>query len=333
MKFWQSVKFATIAPVVAVVAVAFAGFSYVASTKQIDTVEASFRSEIQLSTELSNLALGNAIWDFNAELARTVLRPLLDNPRFSWAVVREESGSIFAVIDRSGASGQDLLDNVPEAEQAPADDGSTKFIVTPGYIVGIKPIVREDGGNQTRIGNAYVAFDRQFVTSARTEALTTSLLLTAAAIVIVSLCLFFLIRRIAKPIAQLSRTMLTLADGQLDCEVPCLDRADELGQMAKTVEVFRHNGQRQRELEGAQATAYEKERERQAVLEALIADFRNDSRQLLEPVQQSTVAMAQISDQLLGMSKDTTSRTASVAAATEQAYASVQTVASAAEEL
>ncbi|MFN3498299.1 MAG: methyl-accepting chemotaxis protein, partial [Pannonibacter indicus] len=110
MKFWQSVKFATIAPVVAVVAVAFAGFSYVASTKQIDTVEASFRSEIQLSTELSNLALGNAIWDFNAELARTVLRPLLDNPRFSWAVVREESGSIFAVIDRSGASGQDLLD-------------------------------------------------------------------------------------------------------------------------------------------------------------------------------------------------------------------------------
>ena len=113
MKFWQTIKFKTIAPVVVIVAGAFAAFSYLTAADLIDSVEDAFHAEIELSTELSNQALGNAIWDFNQDLAKTVLQPLTDNGHFSWAVVREENGSIFTTVAKAAVEGKDMLALLP----------------------------------------------------------------------------------------------------------------------------------------------------------------------------------------------------------------------------
>lgn len=333
MKFWQTIKFKTIAPVVVIVAGAFAAFSYVTASDLIAEMEDAFHSEIALSTELSNQALGNAIWDFNQDLAKTVLQPLTDNDHFSWAVVREESGAIFTTVAKEVVEGKDILGLLPAEALAPSDDKATRFYVTEAYLVGVKPILRDEAGTVSRIGNVFIGFDRGQLLAAEREAQITALVMVLIAIAVVSSALMYLISRITGPIDQLSRTMLTLADGNLEVAVPGVQRRDELGQMAQTVEVFRDNGQRQRQLEADQRAGFEKERERQMALEAMIAGFRDQSRQLLQPVEESTGTMAQISTVLLDLSRDTTGRTASVAAATEQAYASVQTVASASEEL
>ena len=61
-------------------------------------------------------------------------------------------------------------------------------------------------------------------------------------------------RQIARPIAELTRTMAELAAGRNDVQVPAADRADELGDMARAVLVFRDAalakevGDRDREL-------------------------------------------------------------------------------------
>ncbi|WP_198646917.1 methyl-accepting chemotaxis protein [Pannonibacter carbonis] len=333
MKFWQSIKFKTITPVVVIVAGAFAAFSYLTSSELISTVEDAFQSEIKISTEMSNQALGNAIWDFNQDLAKTVLQPLTENSRFSFAVVREENGAIFATVAKEAVDGKDLLARIPDEAQAPSDDKATRFFETETHMIGVKPILRDEAGTVSRIGSVFIGFDLSLLKAAEREAQLTALVMALIAIGVVSGALMYLISRITRPIDQLSRTMLSLADGDLEVTVPGTARVDELGQMAKTVEVFRDNGQRQRQLEADQRAGFDKERERQAALEAMIAGFRDQSRQLLQPVEESTHNMSQISNLLLDMSKDTTGRTASVAAATEQAYASVQTVASASEEL
>ncbi|NBN62908.1 methyl-accepting chemotaxis protein [Pannonibacter tanglangensis] len=333
MKFWQSIKFKTITPVVVVVALAFAAFSYLTTTHLISASEKAFESEIALSTELSNQALGNAIWDFNQDLAKTVLKPLMENDHFSWAVVREENGSIFATVAKAGTEGADLLALLPQAALAASDETATRFFNTGTYKVGVKPILRDDGGALTRIGSVFIAFDANVIVTQRNAALTTALAMTLVAIGVVSAALMYLISRITRPIDSLSRTMLTLADGQLELAVPGVLRKDELGQMARNVETFRDNAVRQRELEAQQRETFERERARQAELEDMIEGFRRNSQSLLLPVTEATANMGQISSVLLDLSRDTTGRTASVAAATEQAYASVQTVASASEEL
>ncbi|PDS99974.1 methyl-accepting chemotaxis protein [Rhizobium sp. S9] len=55
-------------------------------------------------------------------------------------------------------------------------------------------------------------------------------------------------KAIARPIAQLTSSMKQLAQGDLEVAVPFVSRADEIGDMAGAVEVFKQNGIRMRHL-------------------------------------------------------------------------------------
>ncbi|HEY8576657.1 MAG TPA: methyl-accepting chemotaxis protein [Devosia sp.] len=72
-------------------------------------------------------------------------------------------------------------------------------------------------------------------------------------------------RSITKPITRLTGTMEALAQGDLDVDVRGADRSDEVGAMARAVEVFRENAQRiaqMTEAEAAQVLANQAERSR-----------------------------------------------------------------------
>ncbi|MGI6245308.1 MAG: methyl-accepting chemotaxis protein [Pseudochelatococcus sp.] len=333
MKFWQSIKFKMVVPVVAVVTLAFAGFSFLNLTQRIEQLQGSFRSEIGLSAIMANQPLGNAIWEFNRDLAATVLAPLTANPNFSWAVVREPNGSIFVSTHAEGVDGEAELAALLAAlgDDALAGDASdaVSFHSTDRFEVGSLPVVR-DGST---IGVVVIAFDRSAVSKARTEALTMMIGMTGGAIGLVCLILTGLLGRITGAIRRLSGTMVSLAQGDLDATIPCTERTDEMGEMARTLAVFRDNARRQLQLEVERREGFEKERERQIVVEELIAGFRDDASSLLKPVADSTEAMAAVSTSLMGLSTDAQGRTRSVAVATQQVHANAQTVAAAAEEL
>ena len=83
-------------------------------------------------------------------------------------------------------------------------------------------------------------------------------------VVVAALGLLFS-RTITKPITRLTDTMDALAKGDLEVEVRGADRTDELGAMARAVEVFRENGQKVAQLteaEAAQVLANQAERAR-----------------------------------------------------------------------
>src|SRR5580704_5969206 len=52
---------------------------------------------------------------------------------------------------------------------------------------------------------------------------------------------FFISRRIARPMARITETMRLVADGDMACDVPFGDRADEIGELARALAVFRRN--------------------------------------------------------------------------------------------
>jgi methyl-accepting chemotaxis protein len=90
------------------------------------------------------------------------------------------------------------------------------------------------------------------------------LLVSAAVLVGAAAIGFFFSRSISRPIARLTATMRSLADGDLDTDVRGADGKDELGEMARAVEVFRDNGIRMREMTAAEHASSEQRRAERA---------------------------------------------------------------------
>jgi methyl-accepting chemotaxis protein len=87
--------------------------------------------------------------------------------------------------------------------------------------------------------------------TARATIITTIAIGFGGLAICVSIGLWLAMARIAKPLTRLGERMNTLAQGTLDIEVEGTERKDEIGQMAKTVVVFRDAGLEKLRLESA----------------------------------------------------------------------------------
>jgi len=95
----------------------------------------------------------------------------------------------------------------------------------------------------------------------------------AAALAVCILLTILAARAIARPLVQLTTTMGALADGQLDRTVPAMERRDEIGAMARAVDVFRANEQRARQLAGEREAEHAARARRQAAMDRQLQDF------------------------------------------------------------
>ncbi|MDR3435381.1 cache domain-containing protein [Telmatospirillum sp.] len=162
-----------------------------------------------------------------------------------------------------------------------------------------------------------------------------SLALVIVAAVFVMLVLSFLISRsIASPILSLTSIMHQFAEGNLASEVPGADRKDEIGGMAKAVQVFKNNaGQLQKMREEQEAAAVRAAADRKQVVRQMADTFEANVMNVVKVVSASSSELQTTAQSMSAAASQATSQATTVAAAAEQATANVQTVASAAEEL
>jgi methyl-accepting chemotaxis protein len=90
----------------------------------------------------------------------------------------------------------------------------------------------------------------------------------AVLLVVVAAAGLLFSRSITKPITRLTGTMQQLADGNLDVEVKEAGRRDELGAMAKAVEIFRENGRKVSQMTEAEAARIIRDQEARAQMMA-----------------------------------------------------------------
>jgi len=140
-------------------------------------------------------------------------------------------------------------------------------------------------------------------------------------------------RGITRALGTMTDAMQTLAGGDMKVEIPSRDNRDEVGAMAKAVQVFKDNMIKAATLEVEQARKRESDIERQKSIEALIHDFEAKASQAIKTVASSATELVASAESLNSISENTTQRSTAVAAASEEASSNVQTVASAAEQL
>ena len=138
---------------------------------------------------------------------------------------------------------------------------------------------------------------------------------------------------ITRPIRSLTHVMARLAGGERDMEIPETTRLDEIGEMSRTVEVFKTNAQERARLRQEQEAEQSARQTRQQLVDTLITDFRATAQDLLGSVGTTAERLDQTAQNLTGIARDSASRANDTLTASSDAAHNVQTVASAAEEL
>ena len=132
----------------------------------------------------------------------------------------------------------------------------------------------------------------------------------------------------------MTREMTKLANGDLDIEIDGADRTDEVGGLARSLQVFKENAATARRLEGSTAGGASPKRERVSkIVEEYIATFDSQVREALDTLTAASTEMHATAGSMTATAEETSRQATSVATASEQASANVQTVAAATEEL
>ena len=87
---------------------------------------------------------------------------------------------------------------------------------------------------------------------------TATAIISLSLVVLIAGFFWFTRVRVAKPLATLERAMVDLADGQYRIVIPQTDRNDEVGAMARAVEVFKDNSIQRQRLENETVIANQK---------------------------------------------------------------------------
>lgn len=157
---------------------------------------------------------------------------------------------------------------------------------------------------------------------------------TITALVVGASGSFAFASRISGLLRHLTATMTRLADGDKSIEIPALNRADEIGAMARAVGVFKNNAIELDQIHADQkATEQRLQALRRQNLNELASAFEGSVQGVVGKVSSAARQMEHSAQSLAGHAEQTAQRSMAVASASDQASTNVETVAAAAEEL
>ncbi len=165
---------------------------------------------------------------------------------------------------------------------------------------------------------------------------TMSLLLTGLgvlALILVGIGVFIISRSVARPLSIITATINRVAEGAEEVQVPHTSRGDEIGALARAIQIFKEAMDRNRNL-NSQALQDSRAREERAKhIEASVEEFRGAIGAVLRAVTDNASAMRATAQSITRVTSDASGRAVAASGATEQASSNVNAVASAAEEL
>ncbi|MBV9559844.1 MAG: HAMP domain-containing protein [Bradyrhizobium sp.] len=172
-------------------------------------------------------------------------------------------------------------------------------------------------------------------TAAAVEDTRQTLIITAAGALVLGTLLAWLIgASVSGPIRRMTDRMQSLADGQLDEVIPGGESRDEIGRMARAVEVFRDNALAVRRMEREAAAQREtSDADRVRVMAELAGRFEQGMQGVISGVGGRAEQMGRSAEDLARVAERGRGLAEAVASRAEQASVNVQTVASATQEL
>lgn len=157
--------------------------------------------------------------------------------------------------------------------------------------------------------------------------------LVGGATVVLLILGVFIGNGISKPIIQTTAEMKKLANGDTSITISGIDRADEVGNMAKALEIFKQNRVKADELQKEQEEAQQLQLQRAETLEQLTSQFETNIRGLISTLSRESEEMGVTAQSMRNIAEKATLQSDSMATVSESTSHNIQATAAAAKEL
>jgi methyl-accepting chemotaxis protein len=156
----------------------------------------------------------------------------------------------------------------------------------------------------------------------------------AGLLAIIAAAIWIGLHGMSRPIGRLTMVMEAFARNDLAAVTPGTGRGDEIGAMARTVDVFKTNALEVNRLRAEQEAQKQRAAaERRQAMSDLAARFEASAGDIVGNVTSQATGLQATAQSMAATAEETSRQSTTVAAASEQATRNVQTVAAAAEEL
>ncbi|MBR0801670.1 Cache 3/Cache 2 fusion domain-containing protein [Bradyrhizobium jicamae] len=184
------------------------------------------------------------------------------------------------------------------------------------------------------IGVLYVGIAMEQLDAMLTEALRNMAIAAGVAVLLVLLLTMLLVRRVTKPLTSVTASLTAIANGNNDVAISCDDRVDEIGEIARTVAVFKSNSLERRRLRDEQsAAAAAAAEQRKAELRSFVDEFQAGVGGIIDHVMNSSSEFERVARQLTETARTTAGLSQQSASASELASEHVRSAAAASDEL
>ena len=153
------------------------------------------------------------------------------------------------------------------------------------------------------------------------------------ALVLVGIGILIIYRSVARPLSAITATIKRVAEGAEGVEVPHTGRGDEVGALARAIQIFQQAMDRNRNLNSQVLLDASAREERARHIETSVEAFRAAIGAVLRAVNDNASAMRETSQSISRITSDANERAVAAAGTTEQAASNVNAVASATEQL
>jgi len=184
------------------------------------------------------------------------------------------------------------------------------------------------------IGILYVGIPMAQLDAVLAQAIQTMGIAAAFAALLVLALTTLVVRRVTKPLTSVTESLTAIAGGRNDVEIACDDRTDEIGDIARTVAVFKNNAldrQRLRDEQSAHAVATAERRKTE--LRSFVDAFQTSVGGIIDNVLNSSGEFESVARQLTQTARATAELSGRSAGASETASEHVKSAAIASDEL
>ena len=305
----RSLMFRVLLPTGALLVAMVAGSVVGVAVKNSDTARATLSAKTKLIADIAGRGTVDAIWNLDVDLAKASLSALAADPDYVGSELSDDHGKSLAT------------DGLKQAESG-------------ALIIEKVPVIRMDQGQKRNIGALELRMSTARADAAIADEIWTLTLLGIGALIVVCGLLVWILKSATRPIVALTNVMAKLSSGELNIEIPALDRTDEVGRIAQAVEVFKRNAIEVERLNADQAALKKRsEQDRIELLDGMASQFESTVSAVLTSVTQACSKMGDRAEAMAGKMAAADQSTGKVMQATNNTSDSVQTVAAAAEEL